>query len=154
APLIFSLGETKFYTNLHVLIAMLIWLGGYLVLKVFNSPIAIAVLSVSLNIFKILLAMKFVSKKLEVRMLHLFPLKKLFVVFTHNCIAISLIMLFLNYVDSLNVILKLIICVILYVSILLSTSRLFKINYFYALTPIIAKVKGGFKFNKGSNKSS
>lgn len=148
APLIFSLGETKFYTNLHVLIAVLIWLGGYLVLKVFNSPIAIAVLSVSLNIFKILLAMKFVSKKLEVRLLNLFPLKKLLVVFTHNCIAISIIMFFLNYVDSLKIVLKLMICGILYVSILLSTSRLFKINYFYSLTPIIAKVKNGFKFNR------
>ena len=46
APLMFSLGETKFYFRLHLIFAIIAWIGEYLIVKTINSPVAIAIFSV------------------------------------------------------------------------------------------------------------
>ena len=67
APLLLAMGKTKFYSNLHMYLALSAWSLGYLTLTVFNSPISIAILSVSLNILKMIIAFVFISRLLQVK---------------------------------------------------------------------------------------
>lgn len=141
APLLFAMGKTKFYSRLHMILAIAVWGIDYLVLLIFNSPVAIAITSVFLAIVKILISMQYVSKILETSLLSLLPVKKITVIIMHGFISIVLIKAILFFLPVDTLILNLILGSILYLIVLLSTARIFKLDYFVVIKPLLDKIK-------------
>lgn len=146
APLIFALGATKFYSKIHFFVAIMAWIGCYLVVLVFNSPISIAVFSVSLSIFKVIIFFFFIAKKLEVNLRDLFPFQKVAAILIQTTLIIGLIYYFLKIVyPEINIYLKLVLSLLSYAILVLTTAMFFKINYFQILDPFLIKIKNILK---------
>jgi O-antigen/teichoic acid export membrane protein len=146
APLIFALGETRFYSRLHMLVAFLAWIFGFIFIHLFNSPLSIAILSVFLSILKVFFALIFVSRKLSISLVDLFPVRKLLSILIHNILVIILIVFLVDYLLIKNTFLKISLSLVGYIFLILSTSNFFRINYLFALSPIINRVKNVIKF--------
>jgi O-antigen/teichoic acid export membrane protein len=142
APLMFSLGETRFYARMHMYIALISWIGMYVVVLMFNSPIAVAVLSTCFGILRVIIALRFIAKKLSVRVHSLFPVINALKIMLH-CSIIGIIILSFNYLflNEINAIYLLFINLSIFICFTLLTSSFFKINYFSVYQPLINKLK-------------
>lgn len=137
APLIFALNETRFYARLHCYIAIASWTGGYLVVLLFNSAVAIAVFSVFLSIVKIVIAFLFISKKINVSIGDLFPFKLAAKVIVHTCICIIVSLFIIKMININNVFLQLTLKFIIYYTLVFFTSKAFNINYLSVYLPLL-----------------
>lgn len=142
APLLFSLGETKYYFWIHFIFAIVAWIGEYFIVLTFHTPVAIAIFSVFASTALILLAMKKVSSLIEVSFLKLFPIKQFSIIILHSLVIIFLIQtcdtLFLGTVNKIAV---LAINGISFSIILLATARFLKIDYLATVRVLIDNVK-------------
>jgi O-antigen/teichoic acid export membrane protein len=130
APLIYSLGKTKIYSRVHFIIGVITWILGYVVVLVFNSPVAFAVFVVILTIVKSLILIRVVAGILKVKFLALFPVNKFAVLLVHSLIVLFLINTPIQiYGESLSPIVLLGINSLLFPVILVLTGRFVKINY-------------------------
>ncbi len=144
APLILALGKSKAYANIHIIFALLTWIGEFILILLFDSPIPIAVFSVSKNILIVLTVLAYCSKLLELRFVTIFPLKKFIIILFHcGIVAISLKLL-LHYLlaDSYELFL---LSILSYILIIFLTAPLFKIDYMLAIRPMINKMFKGIK---------
>jgi len=146
APLLLSMGETKFYSRLHVVFAVIAWVGGYIIVILTNSPIALAIFSVSKLILLTLVAFYYTSKLIKVNFFQLFPILKLNKLVIHSLLSLIIVTytvqkLFLN----LDNIFTISILFISFILILLLTSKLFKLDYLSSLQPLLLKFKFIFK---------
>lgn len=91
APLILAMGKTKFYSNLHMFIAFGAWGLGYTVVILFNSPVALAILSVSLSMLKVIIAFVFVAKYINVSIIKLLPFKAILLYISHAILILIII---------------------------------------------------------------
>lgn len=140
APLIFAMGETKFYAYTHAFIAMIIWFGGWVIVNYFKSPIIIASYSVALSIVNIFIFIFFISYKLKIKVSSFFPLRKMVIMIFHNILILYfLTKLFDVFRMDYNI--KLLLLFLLYFSILCFTGKFLKLNYLEVLSPIINKIK-------------
>lgn len=140
APLLLAMGETKFYSKLHIVFALLSWTITYLAIILFNSPIAIAITSVLLRITLISVCMRYVSMLLTIKLLELIPVKKITILLLHSLsIAYLLDTLILHFFPYLSHIISLGLNFIGFATTLLLTAKLFDINYLSTLQPIINK---------------
>jgi O-antigen/teichoic acid export membrane protein len=143
APLLLALGETRFYARIHFASASIIWLFGFIFVKTFNSPISIAILSVSNSVLLVIFALIKSSKILHSSVKQLIPLKNFFIIILTS----SLIMAFTSSLFQLSFPsspsgLKLIILVIIFSILLFSISSRFKIiDYQWIIKPIINNIK-------------
>ena len=144
APLLLSMGETKFYARLHMLIAIVAWFIGYLIVLVFKSPVAVATFSVSLSIITVLICIKYISILFEVSPFSLFPLKKISALITHALLVIA----FVNLVNSqllpplVNYV-SLIVTFVGFTVILLCTAPIFRLDYLAVVKPLINRFRSG-----------
>lgn len=139
-PLLLALGETKFYAKIHIIFAFSSWILGYLGVITFNSPVAIAVLSVTNSICLILVSFKFTANKLKIPYLQLFPIYRLLVIIMHSVIAISIVKWLLNVIQpDITNIGSIFVSLLASIICLWATSKLFKINYYVLIKPLINK---------------
>ncbi len=141
-PLFFSMGKTRIYANVHIVLAVIVWILDYFLIIIFNNPIAIAINSTSLQIIKILFFIHLASKILKISFFSFFPIKHLLKYFAHTCSIVlitKLISLYLLEINSLM--LEFIVLGIIYGLILLLTAPLLKINYLNFLIPLVEKIK-------------
>jgi O-antigen/teichoic acid export membrane protein len=148
APLLFALGKTKFYSNLHLFIAIGSWGFGYITVIVFNSPIALAIMSVSMSILKVIIAFIYTSKFINIKIGKLIPLKKISFYILHSVITLIIIqIIFIELVPKLNELVYLLVSSIFFLTILLGTAVPLKLNYFSVIRPIFEKYKIGVRQN-------
>ncbi len=140
-PLMLSLGATKFYSGLHAFIAILAWIGGYLIMIIFNNPISLAIFSVSLSIVKVMIALVYVSKRLNVKVYELFPVFQMLKIILHTCVVMFTVTFFLKIAAIENSLINLIIAGLLYAMLVLMTGRFLKLNYLEFLYPLLNKIK-------------
>lgn len=145
APLMLSLGRTRLYANVHMFLAAAAWLLGFIVINTFNSPVAIAILSVALKIVKVLVFTYLIAKLLKIRILELYPIKSLLLIIAHVLLAGALVWAAFTYVVIIsNMFIQLSISFLLYTSILLGTARFVGIDYLVVLKPVLTKFKEKF----------
>jgi O-antigen/teichoic acid export membrane protein len=146
APFILALGKTKFYSNLHFIIALLAWGLGYLCVVLFKSPISIAILSIVLSVIKVLVALLFVSNYINVKVKKLIPLKDISIYILHSALSALFVKIILTYFfNSFENIFNLIISLTLYFIILIISSIPLKINYLSIIHPLFIKTKKNVK---------
>jgi O-antigen/teichoic acid export membrane protein len=142
APLFLSLGKTKLYSKIHLCIAISVWIVDYLLVIIFNNPMAIAISSTAFSIFKTLLFLFLVSIILKIKFSKFFPAHKLIVYLLHSSIVIICVKLICNYIFTFNYLLvNFIFSFTIFVTLLLFSSPIFKINYFNIIEPILGKSK-------------
>lgn len=142
-PLILAMGETRFYSTVHAIMAICAWGIGYAVVLIFNSPVAIAIFSVSLSIIKILIFILFISKIFGVNPFGMFPVKKILLISFHSILSMIIVSLGISYFfKDFNLIIELILSLAGFVILLLLSARWFNIDYLMVLEPIINRNKG------------
>jgi len=142
APLLFSLGEMRFYARLHYVLALCSWTFGYLVVVIFRAPLAIAIFSVFISVIKILIALRYSSKILDIGFNQLFPFGRMVKIALHSLISILIIVLVLrNFAPQLSDLILLLLAALGYGVILWITSKWFKIDYRGLIAPVLNKGK-------------
>lgn len=138
APLFLSMGKTKLYARIHMVIAIFAWVSGYVIILVFNSPLSIAINSTAISICKILYFTYLSSRLLKIGYFELFPVKSLSLLVFHSVIvAVIVKFIEVRFLLLNSLIMNLIITSILYGSLILFTGPLFKIDYMSILQPLI-----------------
>jgi len=138
SPLLFAMGKTKFYSNLHLFIAFLAWTGEYIIVTQFKSPIAIAIYSVILGISKIIICFKYVSFILNVNILDLIPVRNLSILLIHSIFVGGFIKISVSQLvpQSTNFV-SLVINLLGFLIMIIITANFFRIDYFLALRPLL-----------------
>jgi O-antigen/teichoic acid export membrane protein len=138
SPLMFSIGETKIFSRIHLIFAFATWTLEYLTILLFNSPIAIALCSVIMSILTVFVFIIFLSRFFKVSIVNFVPLRYILTLIIHSMLAITftkfIISLLLPNVDR---IIDLMATFVLFFSLLLATARIFKLNYLIVIEPII-----------------
>lgn len=143
APLIFAMGKTKIYSRIHFILGIVTWSLGYLVVIIFHSPVAFALLVVILTILKLLILTRMVAGFFNIGFFSLFPVKNFGTLLLHSTIILLLINIPLNiYGDQLSYIMQFGINLFLFPVLLLTTGRFLQINYLEVLGSFYHK-KGG-----------
>jgi O-antigen/teichoic acid export membrane protein len=142
SPIIFAMGATKTYSEIHLLIALGVWISELLVVLIINSPYAIAIVSVSFAIIKIFLLFIFISRKLEIKLSELIPFVLFVKIIFHSLIiAWMLNVLFTIYLLNINGLFQLAISFLSFSTILLFTEKYFKLDYLEPIKPLFDKFK-------------
>jgi O-antigen/teichoic acid export membrane protein len=137
APLILAMGKTKVYSGIHWLLAALSWILGYVIVIVFNSPVAVAILSVSLSITKVMVFMKYISVVIDIQLVELIPVKRIALLILHSVLVGSLLKVGVDHLFSHGtLIVSLAVNGISFCVVLLVTERFFCVNYLNVLQPI------------------
>ncbi len=140
-PLLFSLGETKFYAKLHVFLALVSWIGGFLIVFLFKSPFLLAILTACMPILMVILSFKKMSQIFNVRVFSLIPVYEITKILIHSILCISIVWVFNEFVfDELETIFRLSMDVLLFAVILLGSSKFFRLNYLSVVFQLL-KVK-------------
>lgn len=142
APLFLAMGKTKLYAKVHMVLAMIIWIFGYIIVKYINSPVAIAINSTTLNICKIIFFVFLSAKILKIRFIDFFPLKNFATLLLQGISIISVVRVTQIYLlTNISLILQIIISAILYGILMLITGKFFKIDYLTILQPLLQRIK-------------
>jgi O-antigen/teichoic acid export membrane protein len=138
APLLLSLGKVKFYSNLHIIFAIFAWCGGYLIVLLTDSAVAIALFSITRSICIVLISLIYVSIIMKVSIGDLIPLKKLFVMIINGIVLLWLIGIVIMLVlPELSSVQKLIITCPLFLTIYMYTSKWLNLNYIILIKSIM-----------------
>jgi len=142
APLFFSMGKTSLYAKVHIVLAIFIWIFDFFLIKIFMSPIAIALSSTTLQILKTFYFLFVASKLLNVKFFKFFPLQALLKLVVHaGIIAIVVLFLEREYQLSHHPLIQLSLYACFYGILILITAPLFKIDYLGNLLPIFKSLR-------------
>lgn len=139
APLLINMGKVKFYSNVHVFIAIAVIMLEYISVKTINSPYAISIVSLICQLSKIFILLIGVTKILQVNFWQLFPIKLM-----GQILLPSTIILFIErylFVDLLcwDVWVTLFASFISYVALYFVVCVTMKINYVEIIRPLFVK---------------
>ncbi|TKG95419.1 hypothetical protein EYV94_08220 [Puteibacter caeruleilacunae] len=141
APLILGLGLTKFYSRLHLFEFLMVWSLGIASMYLFRSPYSIIIIVSSVEILKILFGLRHIAKVLNTRYLDLLPIKKMGSYFLHGVLVLVVLRLLVNNLwPSELIIVQTVVCFIIYVLLLLLTSKIVKLDYLESIQPMLQRV--------------
>lgn len=139
APLLLSLGKTKFYAGVQYGKAIAIWAVQFAAVRIFDTPMSIAITYVVIEVAGIIVPLAYVARLFKVSILTLFPLGRILVIAFHSFASLFLINLLLRQViPDIPKLLFVAIAGIGYLGALLGTARLFRINYWEIVSPLLA----------------
>jgi O-antigen/teichoic acid export membrane protein len=139
APLIISIGKTKYYSNVIMFCTILLIILEYISIFIFRSPYIITSLSVICSIGCTMAMLAFVTKFFDVKMSNLFPVKLLLKIALPSILILFTLHYLLVDLFSLNKLLILFISFIGYILFFYISSYFFKIDYWTILKPLINK---------------
>ena len=139
APLLFSLGKTKLYARIHMFLAIAVWLFEYLIIFLFNSPVGVAIVSVSFGIINVATGMIYIAKILKINLLILIPYKEIIKIVFHVFVVGTLVKVGLNKLYINSPFAELILGFSIFCLVLLFSSRFFNLNYLSVVKPLLKK---------------
>ncbi|TLX75663.1 hypothetical protein E9993_08880 [Labilibacter sediminis] len=142
APLLLSLGESKFYARLHYFLAISVWITHYIVIMLFKSPVAIAISFVSIAILGIVISLVYSAKKLKVSFLSMFPINRMLLIALHSVLSLAIVQFVFQWFNlNMHPIILLFVVCVAYTVVLFSSARWFKINYMEIFKPLFNKAE-------------
>lgn len=100
APLLINTGKVRYYSNVHMFIAVLVILLEYASVLIFNSPYAISAVSLLCQLIKIFLLLHVVAKFFKVNMIQLFPIKLIYKILLPSILFLGIeYYVFTNIID-------------------------------------------------------
>jgi O-antigen/teichoic acid export membrane protein len=138
SPLLFSIDKTNLFSRIHLFFAFATWGIEYLSILLFHSPIAIAVCSVTMAIFRIIVFIIFLSNIFKISIVNFIPFRYLLTLIIHSILALACIKLFVAILmPNGNGIMVLMVSFVLFILLLIGSARIFKLNYFLVIEPVI-----------------
>lgn len=141
APLMLSMGKTRLYARIHMVMALAVWILEYLIILIFNSPIGVALVSVSISILNVLVGLIFISRILGVGLVRLFPVRLISKIFIHVTIITLLLKLGISVLSINSAFIELFIAFSSYIIIIFLTSGFFGIDYMQSIKTFIERKK-------------
>lgn len=138
-PLIINIGKVKYYSNVHMITALLVVSLEYLSVKTIQSPYAISWISMICHVGKIFAMLFLVAKFFEVRIHQLFPLRLIILILVPSSIILLLERFFLINMFHLNNLVVLFVSFALYVMLYFGYSIIAKMNYLDIVKPLIRR---------------
>jgi len=139
APLIIAIGKTKYYANVQMITAISLIIMEYCSILIFNSPYAIAVISLGCQIGRSFILLSLVAKFFDLPIYKLFPLKLMVKLVIPSVLILLLIRYLLVDFVSLNNLLCLCISFTIYIVVTFISSFRLKIDYLSIFKPLINK---------------
>lgn len=127
APILLSMGKTKQYANIHLVVAILMIVLEAISVSMLRNAVAVAVVSESCQIFKIYLLMKVLSSTYRKPLLKFIPLKELTRVLFLSCAA-AFLSFPLLYLD-INKYILILICWLSFCCVYILLCHIFRLTY-------------------------
>ena len=119
APLIINIGKVKFYSNVHMVGAVVLVCIEYMSIRIFDSSYAIAGISVVCLLGRIYCMLRLVAKFFNLKMYQLFPVKLIALILLPSILFLFIVRYLL--INTLN---------INYLSMFIISSVLYAVSYF------------------------
>jgi O-antigen/teichoic acid export membrane protein len=129
SPVFYGMGKVRLYSNLHLIFAVLAWVAGYILILIFNHPFAIAYLSTAIQVMFILVSVWLVKDLLKQKITDLIPFGFLLLVLGHTIFTAFLSERIIRLLDIQSDFFRLIGGGVIFISILLASDILLKLNY-------------------------
>lgn len=137
-PLVINIGRVKYYSRVHMVVAIAVVVLEYLSIKLFNSPIAVSWISLVCRLGKIFAMLILICLVFNVRLHQLFPLKLIVKILLPSSIILYIERLIL--IDlSLEPIVILLISLCIFVVLYFCYSLVAKMNYYSIIKPLLSK---------------
>ncbi len=139
SPYLLALGKNKVFANVHIFIAVGVWLFEYLAISLFRSPIIVAYISMSFAILKIIILLKLLVSYLNIPFSNIIPFNLFFRIVFHTTLTVFIIFYLQDYIINVPQLLKISFCFFFYATFLFITQKYFGINYLTVLKNNILK---------------
>jgi O-antigen/teichoic acid export membrane protein len=140
APFLLAWGYHKIYSNVHLIFAAVIWIGGFIVIKIIPNPLLIASLSVFLSILKIICFFLIIKTLLNTKLKKLIPTRLIISLILNSIICCILSGIIISICCVPNTLMYLSTAFIIYLTLIVLTGRFVSINYLEIGKPIIKKL--------------
>lgn len=138
APLLLSLGKTKFYAWLQYGKAFALWGIQFAAILVFNTPMSIAISYVVVSVVSIIIPLAYVARIFRISFFTLFPIGRVGVIALHSLLSMTLVyLLFRALIPEVSRLLFVSVSATGYMGILLLSAPLFKIKYWDIVSPLL-----------------
>src|SRR5690606_12307426 len=87
SPILLGLGESKFYSKVHVYAAVSLWILTYLSITIFNNPHVVTVTYLIIHIVLIVFSISKILKILKMKLYQLISIYKLVKILLHTIIC-------------------------------------------------------------------
>jgi len=128
APIFLGMGASRAYSKIHIITAVFLWMLSYGVVLFIPNPYIVAGVYVIMRIVLIVMAYNVMIQLLKVKLKDILPLKHFVQVILHT-LGSSILAYYIISFFHLNIILKISVAFILYLTILFSTDLIFNNTY-------------------------
>ncbi len=138
-----ALGLNRFYMNMHIVGALIIWIFDFVICGLHWPPQLILGVSTSFSVGCSIAAFVYIKHKSNVAMINAKLMWILMGITLHCSIAMGIVLLLRTYViPDMNVFISLIACGILFYALIIPSGYIFKYEYIESLLVIINKRNG------------
>ena len=141
APLIINIGQVKFYSNVHMWVAISVVLLEYISVMTVKSPFAICIISVICQVAKWTAMLSFVARYFDIRFVDLFPWNEIFKIFAFSIILLGADHYLLISLFGMNKWIALFVGFAVYVLLFYPYSIAVKLDYVKIVKPILNRSK-------------
>lgn len=138
-PLIINIGKVKYYSRVHMIIAILVVVLEFISVKTIKSPYAISWISMLCQVGKIFAMLFLVANFFSVKLYQLFPLKLIGLILIPSALLLLLERWILMDLCQLNDLVVLIVSAVVYMTLFYGYSILMKMDYLGLIKPLIKK---------------
>lgn len=139
--IIIAINANKFYSNVHLLHAIILVCLEYTSILVFNSPLLITAISVVCRIGNIFCMLAYISKYFSLSIIDLFPYRTIVKIIVPSLVILMPIRYLLVHVLGLEGVILVIISFILYCAFFYPWSIYAKLGYLSLIKPIFISLK-------------
>jgi O-antigen/teichoic acid export membrane protein len=140
-PVLFSMGKTRLYANMHLIQASLIWIAGYAVVYFSGTPLTYAILSRLLLMAQVSVGITFATRILGVKLRDIIPFKIMLKALLHSALICGVVF-WLVQLLTINVFLRLGLSGLISAGLVLITGNLFGIYYWATLKSMLVNIPG------------
>lgn len=137
APVILSIGKTKYYANVHMYSAIILVLLEFAVVKLIPDAHYVTVVSVFCHIGRIFAMLFLIAAYFKISIVKLFPISLIVKIMMPSVVVLFLIKVFIT--SNMNSLMACVIGGSIYVVIYLIYAYLMKIDYLSLVKPILKK---------------
>ena len=137
-PIILALGKTKEYALAHIGVLVLVWGLEFLAVRYLQTAVAVTFISAICKVIKMLMMMKIVADAIGIKVISLFPVKKLSLT-ALSCFVAGLVAFFISHLIPSGNIVVLVIGLVLFVPAAYGLGIIMKVDYLSVIRPITDK---------------
>lgn len=135
-----GIGKSNIYFYVHLFFAIVIWVFEYLAILLFQSPIAVAIVSVFMFVMLLIAFFVYLSKVSDINLISFDILKELGVIILHSTVVAGGVYGLSQYfMPDLTPFFKLFLAGIIFYGILVLSGRIIKINYIESFSMTIKR---------------